>query len=444
VTTVGQTYYFYDGEGRVCAVQSYPFTGGVAAYGYLYDAEGTRVAKGSITPSPNLAAQPLSCDPAANGFQITQNYVLGPSGEELTMLDGNNNWQRTNVYAAGKLIGTYDALGLHFHLEDPLGTRRMQLSGELANIGQPETDIQSLPNGDGLNPFSDQYAPATADDATPLHFTGKERDTESGNDYFGARYYASSVGRFLSPDAPVDQHPNNPQSWNLYTYVRNNPLGGVDPDGNFDCGALTAAQCTQVGTNLTTAQRQLDTAWTNGTITDNQYLTGSAAIFAYGTMNDHNGVTVNVGETQDNAPAMTNASQGGKITAANPTGQDIQVTFRPGFLESANSDTTAQVTGHEGSHVEDAEDWAKAGYTEAARPTRFETEFRAYGVTSIFGEAQGYGILHGSMNGGQSYLFWEKIFPEPLNNALRATMIRALYPVSDAKAFKDNTKEGHQ
>jgi RHS repeat-associated protein len=80
----------------------------------------------------------------------------------------------------------------------------MQLSGELANIGQPETDIQSLPNGDGLNPFSDQYAPATADDATPLHFTGKERDTESGNDYFGARYYASSMGRFMSPDWASD------------------------------------------------------------------------------------------------------------------------------------------------------------------------------------------------------------------------------------------------
>jgi RHS repeat-associated protein len=31
-------------------------------------------------------------------------------------------------------------------------------------------------------------------------FTGKERDTESGNDYFGARYYASSMGRFMSPD----------------------------------------------------------------------------------------------------------------------------------------------------------------------------------------------------------------------------------------------------
>lgn len=64
------------------------------------------------------------------------------------------------------------------------------------------------------------------------HSTGKERDAESGNDYFGARYYASTMGRFLSPDQPfVDQHPDNPQSWNLYAYARNNPLILIDPTG---------------------------------------------------------------------------------------------------------------------------------------------------------------------------------------------------------------------
>ena len=62
--------------------------------------------------------------------------------------------------------------------------------------------------------------------------TGKERDTESGNDYFGARYYASSMGRWLSPDKPfADQHTSNPQSWNLYAYGRNNPLKNVDLNG---------------------------------------------------------------------------------------------------------------------------------------------------------------------------------------------------------------------
>jgi hypothetical protein len=42
----------------------------------------------------------MSCDPTTNGFQFTENYVLGPSDEELTMLDGSNNWKRTNVSKA--------------------------------------------------------------------------------------------------------------------------------------------------------------------------------------------------------------------------------------------------------------------------------------------------------------------------------------------------------
>jgi RHS repeat-associated protein len=69
-------------------------------------------------------------------------------------------------------------------------------------------------------------------------FTGHERDTESGLDYFGARYYASLAGRFQSPDLPfIDQHPTNPQSWNLYAYARNNPLKFTDPTGNSVSGA---------------------------------------------------------------------------------------------------------------------------------------------------------------------------------------------------------------
>ena len=42
------------------------------------------------------------------------------------------------------------------------------------------------------NPLCAGHAPPTSADATPRHFTGKERDTESGLDYFGARYYAST------------------------------------------------------------------------------------------------------------------------------------------------------------------------------------------------------------------------------------------------------------
>jgi RHS repeat-associated protein len=71
------------------------------------------------------------------------------------------------------------------------------------------------------------------------HSTGKERDSESGND-FGARYHSSTMGRFLSPDwsSSPDAVPytnlNNPQSLNLYSYGGNNPLGHTDPDGHCE------------------------------------------------------------------------------------------------------------------------------------------------------------------------------------------------------------------
>lgn len=56
---------------------------------------------------------------------------------------------------------------------------------------------------------------------------------ETRLDYFGARYLAGELGRWTGADAPfADQHPSNPQSWNLYSYVRNGPLRYVDPDGN--------------------------------------------------------------------------------------------------------------------------------------------------------------------------------------------------------------------
>jgi RHS repeat-associated protein len=94
----------------------------------------------------------------------------------------------------------------------------------------------------------------SAGDAVSQRFTGKERDQESGLDWFSSptdtgnsdyngtqlsasiftagRYYSSPSGRFTSPDIPLwDQDPMDPQSWNLYSYVRNNPLRNIDPTG---------------------------------------------------------------------------------------------------------------------------------------------------------------------------------------------------------------------
>jgi RHS repeat-associated protein len=200
--------YRYDAASRITLAE------GVC---YLYDAEGRRVAKGTS----------LSGNVCEN---LTNIYVLGAGGEQLSEYDGSGNWKHTNVYGAGRLLATYDAAGTHFHLTDWLGTMRAQVS---SNGVVDETCID-MPFGD------DQNCSGPGVDATEHHFTGKVRDVETGFDYFGARYYASASGRWMSPDwsataAPVPYAKlDYPQSLNLYAYVENNPLTMADADGHAD------------------------------------------------------------------------------------------------------------------------------------------------------------------------------------------------------------------
>jgi RHS repeat-associated protein len=70
------------------------------------------------------------------------------------------------------------------------------------------------------------------DDKVRQKFTGQPRDSESGLDFFGARYASAAQGRFTGADAPlVAQWSDEPQSWHLYAYTSNNPVNRVDPNG---------------------------------------------------------------------------------------------------------------------------------------------------------------------------------------------------------------------
>ena len=139
----GNNFYNYDEDGRLCAVQ--PVSGG-SSYGYLYDADGNRVAKGTVTPSSSPLTTPISCDPGVNGFTLTETYILGLGGEQMTVLDATGKPVRNHVYAGSQLIGTYDSVGLHFQVIDPLGTRRVQTN----SIAWPEEQFTNLPFGDGM------------------------------------------------------------------------------------------------------------------------------------------------------------------------------------------------------------------------------------------------------------------------------------------------------
>lgn len=221
ITYDGLYKYLYDGEGRLCAALN---TVSGTMTGYIYDAAGDRVGKGTITT--------FSCAKSTNGYAPTASYVMGLLGEQLTETNGSTGWVHTNVFANGSLLATYHDSNIYFAFNDWLGTKRAE--GEVLASSTCLASYISLPFGNGLS------TTGVCPDATEHHFTGRERDSESGNDYFEARYYSSAMGRFLSPDWSAKEDPvpyanlDDPQSLNLYSYVRNNPLARTDPDGHCD------------------------------------------------------------------------------------------------------------------------------------------------------------------------------------------------------------------
>ncbi len=155
--------------------------------------------------------------------------------------------------------------------------------------------------------------------AEVTEFTGKERDQESGLDYFGARYYGSALGRFTSPD-PTGlgfSDPSDPQSLNLYHYVLNNPLRFVDHDGlfcyqssggtvNIDNAAQSAGDCAKGAT------------WVDGTATNYWY--GSDGALQVGYSNGGN----DAGTLSFVSPDVRSDQNGGNVQ--NPWGIDLSDT----------------------------------------------------------------------------------------------------------------------
>jgi RHS repeat-associated protein len=151
-----------------------------------------------------------------------------------------------------------------------------------------------------------------APDNVSQRFTGQERDTETSLDYFGARYYASGMGRFTSPDL-LGGHLYDPQTLNKYVYVRNNPLSFTDPSGlDF---YLT---CTHTKDNGDTCQQVNNggqKTWVQGTTTNGQFSATVISNGANGSLVDQNGNlytgTFNqngVSFTSDNGKGITSSA----------------------------------------------------------------------------------------------------------------------------------------
>jgi len=126
--------------------------------------------------------------------------------------------------------GSVSSLQIRWLIADQLGTPRIILDQSGAVVSRHDY----LPFGEELIAQGLRAGLGYTGDSTRQQFTQKERDVETGLDYFLARYYSSAQGRFVSVDPEnfqAMQDPTTPQSWNAYGYVNNNPLNYRDPDG---------------------------------------------------------------------------------------------------------------------------------------------------------------------------------------------------------------------
>ena len=193
------TGYSYDAENRI----EFANAGGVQ---YFYDAQNKRIWQGNCTTSGY-------CSPGTG-------WVL--------------NAEQVNMYGAdGKMIGTYS-------LFSATTTERIYFGGRLVaqqsvNQGAPVPIVQDRLGSVGkYYPYGEERnSPQLPNDQ--VKFATYTRDSATGNDYADQRYYTSTLGRFMTPDRYWGSaSPGNPQSWNRYTYVLNDPVNRNDPLGLCD------------------------------------------------------------------------------------------------------------------------------------------------------------------------------------------------------------------
>jgi len=204
---------------------SYDASGNVLSDGshtYAWDAFGNSVTLDGVGVTYDALDRAVEQNRSGAYTQI----VYSPTGAKLALMSGQT-LQKALVSLPGNATAVYTSAGPdHYRHSDWLGSARLTSSPS-------RTVLSSV----GYAPFGETYAQSGTADAS---FTGQNQDTTSGDYDFLYREYTSSQGRWPSPDpagqAAVD--PTNPQSWNRYAYVLNNPLANADPLGLWCSAAV--------------------------------------------------------------------------------------------------------------------------------------------------------------------------------------------------------------
>jgi RHS repeat-associated protein len=339
--------YTYDAEGRLTQVD-----GGATAT-YVYDAEGQRIQK---TTDGAIAV-----------------YLRNPQGQLVAETDGGDTLLRVGyAHAFGELLAEYENNSTYFIHKDHLGSTRVMTKID----GSVYDSMDYLPYGE-------QIAGGTG---TTHKFTGKERDGESGLDYFGARYMGSSLGRFMSPDPLLNSgRPTNPQTWNRYSYVLNNPLNFIDPTGLFEWGASLGgnkpdSEVSQEIRNKRAAvlaavaanRSHLDAIKAAFGEKSSEYKNAKASVDAIGTLHDGKTDNVHIGLANDGqtSPGLTTPGANG----------NIYITFQAQLLNPDNSSSLEGLLAHEGFHAWETNNGKPLG--------TYGSEYNGQSVQAAFGQVR--------------------------------------------------------
>jgi RHS repeat-associated protein len=185
----GSSGYRYDVENRLQP----PSSSGIGSF-YSYAPGNKRVWRGTVNSSSTITLD-----------EITFWSVSGQKLATYSLLGGGATLATANAYFGTRLIANNAG---------NVATDRLGSVGKYYPWGQVK------PTGNVVGTEG---------------FTSKERDSETGLDYFGVRYMSSAQGRFTSPDPLLSSgRPWEPQSWNRYAYTLNNPLKYIDPNGLYE------------------------------------------------------------------------------------------------------------------------------------------------------------------------------------------------------------------
>jgi len=207
LTNDGAHAYSFDAENKINRVDN--------ASAYVYDGEGQRLRK--------LLGENLR-------------FVYDMHGKQIAEFDGSTgNLKKEYIYGSSLITIEPTAVnsnGTQYLTSDHLGSPRVVTNSSAGVVSRHDY----LPFGEELGATIGGRTTGmgySVADGLRQKFTQKERDNETGLDYFGARYYGNTQGRFTGADpAGIKQkHLMNPQDLNRYTYVANNPLAFIDPNG---------------------------------------------------------------------------------------------------------------------------------------------------------------------------------------------------------------------